>query len=46
MKVMQIIDSIRHTRANTIEDKTTPLKKLLLDYCDLWESILSFFGNI
>ena len=37
MKVMKIIDSLRHTKANTIEDTSTPLKKLLLDFCDLWE---------
>ncbi len=43
MKVMKIIDSIRHTKANAIEDTSTPLKKLLLDYCDLWEKYIFFF---
>ena len=45
MRVMKIIDSIRHTKANTIEDTTTPLKKLLLDFCDLWEKYIVFFWN-
>ena len=45
MRVMKIINSIRHTKANAIEDTTTPLKKLLLDFCDLWEKYIVFFWN-
>ena len=45
MKVMKIIDSIRHAKVYSIEDTTTPLKKLLLDYCDLWEKYIVFFWN-
>lgn len=45
MRVMKIIDSLRHTKANAIEDTTTPLKKLLLDFCDLWEKYIIFFWN-
>ena len=45
MRVMKIIDSLRHTKANTIEDTSTPLKKLLLDFCDLWEKYIVFFWN-
>ena len=43
IKVMKIIDSLRHSRANNIEDTTTPLKKLLLDFCDLWEKYIILF---
>jgi len=45
MKVMKIIDSLRHTKANAIDDTSTPLKKLLLDFCDLWEKYIVFFWN-
>ena len=43
IKVMKIINYLRHTRVNDIEDKTTPLKDLLLDFCDLWEKYIIFF---
>nr|WP_075438887.1 GIY-YIG nuclease family protein [Prochlorococcus marinus] len=45
MRVMKIIDFLRHTKANTIEDTSTPLKKLFLDFCDLWEKYIVFFWN-
>ena len=42
MKVMKIIDSIRHAKVYSIEDTTTPLKDLLLDFCDLWKEYIVF----
>ena len=45
VRVMKIIDNLRYKKAENIEDKTTQLKSLLLDFCDLWDEYIKLFWD-
>ena len=45
VRLMKIIDYLRYKKAENIEDKTTQLKSLILDFCDLWDEYIKLFWD-